>query len=214
MELTRKIIKDIANRHLDKLEAEDADYEHYEYIGINEENVEYCSSKEHYRNTLITFPEIVNYESLFEFNELSIKESKFMWLFKKYVPASQLVGCSKIIFITDERSLESVYDRYEDIDIEDNVGLFYYTDSVVLINIMLIREMVDDTVIFEGDKEKEYNIGVWTTLLHEIRHSLCEISMIDELLPKEAYTEENVETYAINVFEDMECRDDYMCFNI
>ena len=56
---------------------------------------------------------------------------------------------------------------------------------------------------------------IWTTLVHELRHLVCDLGAIIlyKLIPFEKGSEENVEKYALNCFNNSVIYEDYKCFH-
>lgn len=112
------------------------------------------------------------------------------------------------IIITTESEADSDFiagrleiEPYEVCAYEDSVGLFWFAQSAVIINIQAIDEAVSDLVkelhLSASDHEEERVIAFYSTLFHELRH----LGLDDPFLPEDLYPtslngEDAVESYA------------------
>ena len=125
----------------------------------------------------------------------------------------------KIYFISNEDELDELLnsDDYctQGMDIENCLGINWFCDSTIVINIALCRKLAQE----ESSKYNEYfedifSEIVWTTLVHELRHMVCDLGVIipDELIAISEGSEDNVERYTNNCFHNSIIYDDYKCF--
>lgn len=100
-------------------------------------------------------------------------------------------------FIADRLEIEP----YEVCAYQDSVGMFWFDQSAVIINIQAIDEAIADLVkelhLSDLEHEEERVIGFYSTLYHELRH----LGLENPFLPEDLYPtllngEDAVESYA------------------
>lgn len=108
------------------------------------------------------------------------------------------------------RTSDDVKEWYEyEGDCNDVVGKMLFAHQIVFINENLIYNLSKDICAKYNEDDyalqKEYEIGVLTTFLHEMRHLLMETHLFlsEEEFPDSERTEENVEAYAIAAYESL-----------
>lgn len=88
---------------------------------------------------------------------------------------------------------------------DELVGLFWYSRKVVIVNLHAIEAAAAELTLqlhCPEERLKETEIGIWVTLIHELRHSMLD----NPFLPEEDYPlylgeEDEVEEYSREVFE-------------
>ena len=82
--------------------------------------------------------------------------------------------------------------------------MHWFLDHVILINTKLISEMVQEWSEDKLEYISEVNMGIWMTLIHELRHhQLGFATFTEEEIPMTENLEENVEVFARNMAEAM-----------
>lgn len=85
---------------------------------------------------------------------------------------------------------------------DDAVGLMWYSNQIVLINIGTIlsceKELLDEGIIYDWELDDDVNAGICKTLVHEIRHlAVANPFLPEEFLGKTAADDEiDAEEYA------------------
>lgn len=162
------------------------------------------------------FLETLNIEDVFQFNSLSLDKEKFFNVFRSCVDLNMLLTVKKVVFINNHDELNELDEEYPEqyMDIERAVGIQYYDDGIVVINVYKIKELAKELAI--GNTESfELAHGIWTTLIHELRHVITTNPIIlEDQIPAEEAEEDRVEEYCIKVFEEyIQVHPDFMCFS-
>ena len=117
-----------------------------------------------------------------------------------------------IFFVTNEDDIAFVCDKAEadygdfpeTIDFEENdmLGCFWYQHSSIIINLTAIEKAVHE-IADEDEYQKEFEIGLMTTLTHEIRHlGLSNMFLYIGDYPPEEAEEEAVERWGLTAYEN------------
>ena len=132
----------------------------------------------------------------------------------EYIPKEMCQSLNHLVFIQDEEEdfdemmdkLESVtgYPLLEchDFPSEDQLGILWSNDCTIIVHIGNIikgvKDMIDNGDIYEWEEKSETDIGIKSTIAHEIRH-LAQ----DDPFCKECYTdpEEDAEQFARDVMD-------------
>lgn len=146
---------------------------------------------------------------------------------------NSLINLEQIIFINDtEKDFDELYERRDGYDWReclevndlpiDELGIMWFERSMVLVNIGEIlkttEEMAKNGEIYPEDIPKELNIGIVTTLLHELRHleqanpyipaeEFNQIS-IDKEADAEEYAREIYDFHPIDILKDIDYEED------
>lgn len=132
------------------------------------------------------------------------------------IDPNMLVTLNRIIFINGECDIPCICQQMncdtewfpEAIDMEthETLGCYWYQMNSIIID---VKGIVD--VVLDIAKESpvyvniasEIDIGVYTTLLHEIRHlGLSNPFLPEDDYPSELGSEENIEQWAIDTYEE------------
>lgn len=99
---------------------------------------------------------------------------------------------------------EQLYNENDNLSC-DIVGLFWYSQKIVVVNLHAIENCVRELLVEIHSPEsfaEEMSLGIWTTLIHEIRHCMLDNPWLPEAdYPRHLEAEEEVEEYAREVFE-------------
>lgn len=165
----------------------------------------------------LSFHHKIDYNNLFDFGSLQVDKNKFFDMLDCLEKILFLMP-KKIYFISNEEELDKLireeYDT-QSMDLNSVLGINWLCDSVIVINVyqcrLVAKEMSNDT---ETSFINEFNEVIWTTLIHELRHMVCDLGVIipEELIPIEEASEENVENYGNTCFWDNIYYKDYICF--
>lgn len=118
-----------------------------------------------------------------------------------------LMTVRRICFITDEEDEDDSINQdelfSEGIEAghginDDQVGITWWDMDVILINLKAIKDVSKELAYDEYEFLREYNTGVLSTLVHEIRHTAQENPYLPEgcLKPVSPFPEEDAEEYA------------------
>lgn len=115
-----------------------------------------------------------------------------------------LKDCLTDLSIEEDNLTEQLLNEDAD-DITDSlVGLHWYQECMVVINMKLIKSTAKELTKDRPWRYKEEAaIGFWTTLLHELRHNQIDAMIYDvPWLKKEDATESAVEAWALDYYEN------------
>lgn len=159
----------------------------------------------------------IDYDTLFDFGSLKVDKEKFFNVVKNNICKELFLMPDKIYFISNEEELDKLLDEYEthSMDINNMLGINWSCDSVIVINIHQCRIVANEIAGNTKTSFNEiFNEAVWTTLIHELRHMICDLGLIipDELIPISECEEEKVESYGNSYFWDNIYYEDYECF--
>ena len=161
----------------------------------------------------------INFNELFDFGSLKVDKQKFFNVLKNSIEDILFLMPKKVYFISNEKELDDLLNieeyQCQGMDMEKALGINWFCDSTIVINIELCRKLAEeDAEKYLGNFQQIFNEIVWVTLIHELRHMVCDLGVIIpyELIPFEEGSEENVEKYALDCFYKSIIYDDYMCF--
>lgn len=185
-----------------------------------EEHDNFIEAYDEYEDMYLRFHYNINYENLFDFGSLQVDKEKFFNILKNSLEDILFLMPQKIYFISNEEELDNLLssDDYfaQSMDMEKVLGINWFCDSTIVINIALCRKLAQEEAneLWENFDDL-FNEIVWTTLVHELRHMACDLGAIIpyELIPFEEGSEENVEKYALNCFNNSIIYEDYKCFH-
>ena len=94
---------------------------------------------------------------------------------------------------------------YDYDDYEHCVGVMLTEHQIVFINEHIIEREVADISVSDYEKDKEYQIGLLVTLIHEMRHLMLETNpfLPEDEFPEEMKDEDEVEEFARNAYEKL-----------
>lgn len=160
----------------------------------------------------------IDYDQLFDFGSLNVDKHKFYKILNENIDKLLFLMPEKIFFISSEEELESILNEEEycdeDFDMENHLGKNWSYSSTIIINVKLSKELSEEEGLLDSSKIVLNEI-IWTTLIHELRHMVCDLGLIvpEELIPISEGEEDAVEAYGCNVFWDNIVYEDYICFN-
>lgn len=177
----------------------------------------YAYDEQEKKHCYFRFLENINFEEIFKFGVQEVDKERFFNILKT-LDLRLFLMPEKIYFINNEEEYSKLVEEYPSqfMDLENAVGINWYEDNIIVINVLLIRkltkELIEENPHFSY--EKELNIGIWQTLIHELRHMLCDSAVIiyDNEVPIEEADEKKVEEYCREIFEDKVRKMDYICF--
>lgn len=161
----------------------------------------------------------INYDELFDFGSFDLDKNKFYKILNKNIDNILFLMPKKIFFISSDEELENLLNNEDyidmDFDIENYLGQNWSYHSTIIINVKLSRELSKEKKIFGESSKIVLNEIIWTTLIHELRHMVCDLGLIvpEELIPISEGAEDAVEEYGCNVFWNNVIYNDYLCFN-
>ena len=164
------------------------------------------------------FLENLNFDEIFHFGTFKLDKERFYELLKQLDPILFLMP-RKIYFISNEEELEKLEAKYEcqSMNIHKHLGINWYADTVIIINIYLIKKIMENKDFSEcfSSVDTEYNFAVWTTLIHELRHMVCDSGLIisEEEIPLSDGEEDAVEENCNYVFDEVIAKNNFLIFN-
>lgn len=197
--------------------ARKAEYgEELEEIEIQENKIfAFDGDREH----VVRFPETIEkvpfLTKIIETVPKSINKEKLINLLSKLDDELFLTVEKIIVFETEEEYEDIMYNYFDNtdmIDLDHEVGKFLYYENYILINLHLIKKTAIEMSSTEEEYKREVNIGIWVTLIHELRHVYQHsfISGIEDEIEDEI--EEDAEEYGIECFEREIKHKDYYIF--
>ncbi|PLS15046.1 hypothetical protein CVD28_24510 [Bacillus sp. M6-12] len=162
--------------------------------------------------------EELNIEEVFQFNSLQFNKDAFFRIFKECVDLNMLMIVDKVVFLNNEEEYDQLIEEYPDqsMDMDRAVGINFYMDNVVVVNVKLIRSLAEELALKDelSDVKEELAMGIWQTLVHELRHNITANPIIlEDMISIEEGEEDKVEEYCRNVFEEsIEKHPEYCCF--
>lgn len=156
-----------------------------------------------------TYVDRLDIRSLVEFNSLEVDVDKFWRVFEDCVDVNSLMDVERIVFVSSEDELdelEAEYDYENSMDFGENMGIYWWDSSVVIVNAGLVYEMVDDHYFGYGEDRvrREYGIYLMETLVHELRHVLTMNPIVQgNLISLDEVEEEAVEMYGRRVASEI-----------
>jgi hypothetical protein len=117
----------------------------------------------------------------------------------------------KIIFINSEEDYDNLYGILEyDVfdDLESDLARYLFLDNMIIINMIALRKVAREIGFPE---KKELNIGLFTTLLHELRHAHQANPLLGSEFNDRSWEEleDDAEEYCSRVFEEIIANEDY-----
>lgn len=153
---------------------------------------------------------------ILETRSKAFNRDKFLSLLEN-MDNSLFQNVQKINFIENEadytRIMSSEFENADMIDFEEELGKYLFHEDQVLINLHLIKEGAKKISFSESDYEREVNIGIWTTLLHELRHVYQHSLWTECFGEKYEDIEEDAEVYAIEEFEKKLVHKDFIIYS-
>lgn len=182
----------------------------------------YIKAYDEQLGTYLHFHYNPNFDDIFDFGSTKVDKNKFFKILKNSLEEILFLMPQKIYFISTSEELERLLDVEEyscqHMDYENNLGINWTLNSTIVININLCRAVAKEASEINGDNIEEiFNECVWTTLIHELRHMVCNLGFIipESLISISEDKEENVERYANDCFWDsIVHKEDYICFNL
>ena len=117
---------------------------------------------------------------------------------------SLFLSVQKILFFEGQEQYDDIMSQYFEnmdmLDVDEELGKYLYFEDWVLINMGLIKACADDLALTENQYIEELNIGLWTTLLHELRHGY-QFTYLFQATQSDVDIEEDAEDYGIQLFE-------------
>lgn len=103
------------------------------------------------------------------------------------------------------RTGDDVDEWYEWADNEHYVGKMLTQHQIVVINESVIYKISKEMSENDYEEQKEYQIGILTTLLHEMRHLMLDTNpfLPEDEFPEELREEDAVERFAIERYESL-----------
>lgn len=128
------------------------------------------------------------------------------------IDQNMLITLQYIFFVTKEDDIYDVCQKVEadssefpetiDFDENDQLGCFWSQYSSIIINLTAIEKAVQE-IADENEYQKEFEIGLLTTLTHEIRHlGLSNMFLYIGDYPPEEAEEEAVERWGLTAYEN------------
>lgn len=159
------------------------------------------------RVVYFNYLDILDIEKLFEFNSLKIDKERFFEKLQK-LDKEIFMTIKEIIFINTEEEYDMLYREleYEYIDMDNCTGVFLFSDSIIVINMMAIRKIAEELCepYFGAGEIEDINTNIYITLIHELRHAHHENPLFEnefESLTSEE-KESDAENYALTEFEE------------
>ena len=123
-----------------------------------------------------------------------------------------LTTLSAVFFLEDETDLQDLYefsgDEYalECIDMDECIGLMWFYRNIVLVNVRTIIQVSQDVCLPGEDPAREIEIGVLSTLAHELRHLMLDTNVLLDAEMQQYADERSVEEYGNKFAELHQCR--------
>lgn len=126
-----------------------------------------------------------------------------------------LLTCLRRIIITtesesDNTAIANEFDIEPDeiCNFDDYLGMFWYSQNAVVINMTAItvatKELCAEMHLNKTEAAEEAIIGVYATLIHELRHLSLENPYLDETkYPESEKTEDAVESYCRKICDNL-----------
>lgn len=101
------------------------------------------------------------------------------------------------------RTSDDMREWYDFDDDDKCVGLMGSNHQIVFVNEWAIARIVDEMSIYEASNPlKAYEIGIVTTLIHEMRHLMLDTNLLVKSSEDEA-SEEGVENFTLSKYESL-----------
>lgn len=167
----------------------------------------------------LTFHYKIDYDNLFDFGSMKVDKDKFLKIAKNNLDELLFLMPKKVYFISNEKELDDLLDEYElqSLDYNNVLGTTWLYDSVIVINVNQCKVVAKETSnIGLASFDDVFNEVVWTTIIHELRHMVCDLGLIipEYIIPLSEGAEEKVEEYGNKCFFDNVYYEDYKCFSM
>ncbi len=185
------------------LEKMGLDVSHIE--GNNERIVVATSDKEF----IIRKNPFVQLKDIFVYNSCNIDQQKFLDVIRK-LDENMFKAVEKIIFINSKDEYCKFIEEYQNdsMDINEELGKMLYFENIVLINMYAINRYCNKR--YSGyELERMRNIGVYTTLLHELKHLMQTHPLFYEKDYSDKEAEDDAEWFARDNFYNIIDEEDY-----
>lgn len=183
-----------------------------------EEFDDYIEAYDEYEDMYLRFTHNINFDRLFHFGSFKVDKNKFYNLLKCLDEILFLMP-QDVYFISNEEELDNLLkmERYkcQSMNFKNTLGINWVLDSTIVINVHACRKSAEGISRDFGDNFEDcFNEAVWTTLIHELRHMVCDLGIIipEEIIPSLEAKEENVEDYCNSQFWDSLYYKDFICF--
>lgn len=167
----------------------------------------------------LNFHHKVDYDDLFDFGSLKVDKDKFLKMLNDNIEKTLFLMPKKIYFIStkEELNLLTSKEEYESqsMDFKNVLGVNWTYDSTIVINVSQCRIVAKEiSQVTKSPFDDVFNEAIWTTLIHELRHMICDLAVIipEEIIPISECSEEKVEIYGNNCFWNKIVYEDYKCF--
>lgn len=157
----------------------------------------------------------LDFTTLIDFMGTDIDKSKAIGVLSKVDPAL-FMGVGKISIVGTEADYEAVIEELGENDpLEDEcIGKTYFFENHLVVSQMAIDKVVEE-LIEQGapiNPVSERNIGFWTTILHELRHSMQQNPLYEEAFGKMEMLEmeDDAEGFALACYEKLRVETDCM----
>lgn len=164
-----------------------------------------------------------NYDELFNFGSVNVDKKKFYSVLDKYIDKLLFLMPVKVFFVSFAEEVEDIIDDISPecdfcLDMDNFLGRTWSMESSVFINVGLCKTMAIESPCVDRSAKCIFNEIIWTTLIHELRHLVCDFGVIipDQMISVSEATEDAVEDYCNDVFfNDILCNtNEYLCFEL
>ena len=186
-----------------------------------EEQEEYVSAYDEDEGRYLYFHYLdnINYDGLFNFGTLKVNKEKFYKILKEVIDPILFLMPEKIFFVSSEKELDDLMDSDEYcshyMDMNNALGINWSFDNAIVINVKLAKELAkEEEKKFMCNYDTLLNEILWTTLIHELRHMICDNGLIvyDNEIPISEGEEDKVEEYCNNIFDNEIVFKDFIVF--
>lgn len=166
----------------------------------------------------LSFHYKIDYNNLFDFGSLQVDKKQFFDILDECLEKILFLMPNKIYFISNEKELDKLTEEYDtqSMDFNNTLGINWLCDSVIVINVYQCR-IVAKEIAYKTNTPfiNTFNEALWTTLIHELRHMMCDLGIIipEELVPVSEGAEEKVEEYGNECFWNSIYYKNYHCFS-
>ena len=186
-----------------------------EDLEIHKTHLSFLDALDDYREMEITFPECFSFEDKFQFNSAKLDKKRFFQILQKYLHKEFLIGIKKIVFISNKKELYKLIKKYhcQSMDMKKHMGIYWHMDNIILINLKLCKETAKEVADEYFNLQEEYNIAVWGTLIHEIRHAAVSTPVIPvSVISEKEVRESAVEKHCLELVDKIRLSEDYKVF--
>lgn len=154
----------------------------------------------------------LNIRDLFDFGSVDIDREKFFGLVKQ-LDMTLFMTVKKIVFVQTEEDYNRLFDelRYDFINFDKELGKHLLLESTAVINLHAIIKCCKEDPLLCRYFHEEVNIGLWTTLIHELRHVYQNNPLFKNDFNgwTKQQLEDDAEQYCRNEFENWLAFEDY-----